>query len=266
MGIFDFLFGGDNKTTSTINNNVRFKSVVNAMSSSIMNCAGSGTAIQKFTLSGSYNNLNNFKMVQAFNFDSQCKNNVSNLADIQASVSNAIKSSADSQSQALLSLLSAGTQSNVNTIIDNDVRQNITNETITKIITDAIATQEAVISGNNNIVNNFTMDQTISIVAYGCQEVLNKMKTVQAIANETDSSASAKQENPITGIISAIGGIFTSLGSMMTIVLIIGIIVFGVVIVHMGPGALLGAIFGNSDKKEQTSEMNNYAPPVQQVQ
>ena len=78
--------GGGSSTTSDVTS--INTSVTNAMAQAIMNCSGNTMVEQKFTVSGSYNKLNNFKMVQAMSLSATCANNADNLASVQSAVLN----------------------------------------------------------------------------------------------------------------------------------------------------------------------------------
>ena len=228
--------GGGSSSHSTTS--VKTKSIVEAMSKAIMNCKGNTSLVQRFVVSGDYTVINGFKMVQNFKLSSACANSVQNLSDIQQKVSGAIKAQAEAQSVSMLGALGKSS-SEVDVNIDNEVRQVISSENVTNIINTVNALQEAIISGDHNIVNDFSMEQTMDIVNTASQDVLNQLKSVQTIANSTDTSAKSTQTNFVSDIIDSVGSIFTSLGSMWTIVVIACILVGGYIVVNGGPLASL---------------------------
>lgn len=230
---------GGASSKSTID--VRTKSIVEALTQNIMDCQSNTIVDQRFVLSGSYNTIENFKMVQYLRLSKDCINNAQNLNDIQQSVSNAIKQSAEAQSVSLLGVL-GNSDSEANTFIDNEVRQTITNQNITKMIDKVNASQEAIISGDNNIIRNFSMEQTADVVMKAAQEVLNSLKSVQEIKNQVSSESKATQTNFISDIIDSVTGLFTGVGMIWALIAVVAIAVGGWVLVKSNP-------FSKSDEK-----------------
>jgi hypothetical protein len=235
------------------------------MAKSIMSCKGNQNVVQRFVLSGNYNVIDGYKMVQNFKLSSSCTNKAENLNDIQQSVASAIKAQAEATGSGVTSALGASS-SDVDVNIQNDVETHITNETVTSVINDANATQEAIISGDHNIVKDFSMDQTLEIVLQSAQDVVNKMKTVQAIENAADSSAKAVTTNPISDIIDSVGNIFAKLGSLWTIIIVVALCIGGYVIVN---GGFLGTLFGSKGDghpSQGVQMMQAYRGSPQQMQ
>ena len=232
-------------------NNVT-SSVTNAMSQAIMNCSGNTMTEQKFILSGSYNTINNFKMVQAMSLSATCANSAENLASVQSAVTAAVTAAANAQAVAGIgSLTKSNSRTNVN--IRNDVTQNITSQTLTNVINTVNAVQTAVISGDNNIVSNFSEEQTLTIVQNACQSVISKMDSVQEIASSAAADSKSTQTDPIasffTGISGVIGAGFSGATGMMWVyaLVFIAIIVAGVALVYIiGPQNILKMIPGFS--------------------
>lgn len=241
--------GGGSKTTNTTN--IKTQAIVDAMARAIMKCKGNQTINQKFVLSGSYNVIKNFKMVQAFNLSATCSNNAQNTQDIQSAVSSAIKQQLSSQSESVTGAIGNGSSSDVNLIVDNEVRTTLTSETITEVITNTMAQQEAIISGNNNIVDEFEMSQTLSILQENCQEVVSGMKSVQAITNTADTTQTTTQTNPISSIIDSVFGGLTGMFYVYAIIIIAALGIGAYVFVNGGP---IGMFFGSSSD-------TNYAQP-----
>ena len=281
--------GGGSKSTTT--NSMVTSTAINAISNNIMNCTGNQTMVQNFVVSGNGNSLNNIKQIQSLKLSTECAQSSENVASLQQQVSSALKSAAEVNSQAVMSALSASSSSDVNTKIENDVKQNITQNTIVKIINDTNLQQNMIISGNANVINNFTQEQTTDILNKNIQNAVNKMESVQAISSTTDATSKNTQSNPlddmikstysgmkgltdsvggtvkgltdtvggvITGLADTIGGVFS--GGMYTIaaVIIVGMIVagyfFGPAIIAMIKGGPLGAMLGGPD--------NDIPPPV----
>lgn len=264
--------GGGSSTANTTN--IRTKAIVDAMARSIMNCKGNTQVTQRFVLSGSYNVIDGYKMVQNFKLSTSCANKAENLADIQQSVAGAVKAQAAAQSVTLTGAL-GGSSSEVNTTIENEVRQTITNETVTNVINDVNALQESIISGDHNIINNFSMEQTFDLVSEACQDVLNTMKSVQAVTNNSDTKSEATQKDFVAGVIDSVGNIFTSMGTMWVIVAVVALVVGGYIVVKGGPAALFGSSGSDGQPaqpglmslmQQQQPQMQQQFRPPQQAQ
>lgn len=204
------------------------------MVENIMQCKTNTAVSQKFVLSGSFNTINNFKMVQYLKLSADCTQDTKSIADLQQSVANAIKQSADAQSVSLIGVLGASS-SEVNTNILNEIKSKITQKTVLDIITNTNAEQVAVISGNNNIVTNFDMSQTAEVLAKNCQNVVNQLSSVQAVDNSAESASKSTQTNFISDILTSIFKGLTGIGLIWMVIIVVGIIVLGIVVVKGGP-------------------------------
>ncbi len=231
--------GSSSSNSTSITN----KTSVEAMVENIMACRTNTVVAQKFVLSGSYNTINNFKMVQYLKLSADCSQDTKSVADLQQSVANAVQQSAAAQSVSLIGVLGASS-SEVNTNILSEIRSKITQRTVLDIINSTNAEQVVVISGNNNIVTNFEMSQTAEILAKNCQNVINQLSSVQAVDNAAKSSSTATQTNFISDILSSIFKGLTSLSLVWMIVIIVGIIVLAIVVIKGGP---IMAFFGKGD-------------------
>lgn len=230
--------GGGSKSSTTTN--LKTKAAIDFMVNNIMNCSSNSTTIQRFVLSGNYNSITNFKMVQSMKLSSECAQSSENISDLQQNVANAIKQAAESQSVSVLGALGTS-KAQVNSFIDNEVSQKITNQTVQNIVNNTNAQQEVIISGNNNIVNNFAMEQTMDLVFKNCQDALNKLQSVQAVETKVDQSGKATQTNFVSDII---GSIFSGLTGLVGLWLIFAVIMACIgafVVVKMGG---IGVVFG----------------------
>jgi hypothetical protein len=232
--------GGGSKSITTTS--IATKAAVEAMAQNIMNCRSNASVIQSFVVSGNYNVVQNVKQVQNFKLSSSCSQDTKNISELQQSVSNAIKQAAEAQSVSVLGALGSS-RAEVNTYIDNEVSQKITQQTIQNIINTTNAQQEMIISGNNNIINNFEQSQTLELLYENCQNVLNELKSVQAVDNNVTGNSKATQTNFISDIVSSIFDGIQGLGILWVIVIVAALGVFGWVMINGGP---LKAIFGKS--------------------
>jgi hypothetical protein len=236
--------------------------VVEAMSKAIMNCQGNSMVNQKFILSGSYNVLKSFKMVQNFKLSSTCTNNAQNMADIKNAVTNAIEQASSSQNVSVLGAL-GNSDSDSNTTISTEVETKITNETISNIINNSNAQQEVVISGSNNIIDSFDMSQTMSIVSENCLSALNSLSSFTELKNDAKQSSTATQTNFISDIVSSIFDGIASLGVLWVIIIVCCVGVGGWIIINGGPVAALFGKGSSAQPAVNTGQMQ-YQMPIQQ--
>jgi len=265
MAFLAGLFSGGGGSKSTTTNSMLTSTAVSAISNNIMSCSGNQMMSQNFIVSGNGNSISNTKQIQSLKLSTECAQSSQNLTALQQEVTAALTAAASVNTQAVLSALSASSESEVNTTIENDVKQNITQNTILKIINDTNLQQNMIISGNANVINNFTQEQTTDILNKNIQNAINKIDSVQKIASKTDAKSTNTQSNPlddmlktafkgVNDIADTIGGVFS--GGMYTIaaVIIVGMIVagyfFGPAIVSFIQGGPLGAMLGGPSSEE----------------
>lgn len=229
--------GGSSSKTST---DIYTSNIVEAMSKTIQNCSGNTTINQQVIIKGNYNVVRNVRIVQGMKLSTSCSLDDKNIAAAQQAVENAIKQQSEAQNVALLGALSSSS-SRDDTKIRNEVRATITRETVQNIVNNFNATQEFYLDGNNNIVEDISMEQSMQVLFDNCLAALSQLSTVQDVMNNAELISKATQTNPVSEIIGAIGNIITSLGGMWTIVIIVAIVVGGYIIIQ---GGFLGTLFG----------------------
>lgn len=239
--------GGGSKASTTTN--IATTLATTALAQSIMNCSGGTYVTQTFTVSGNYNVVSNTKQVQAMQLTQNCTQNVNTLASVQQAVTSAIQQAAASQSVSVLGILGTST-SDVNLSIANDVSNSITQQAIQTIINNTNAQQAITISGNNNIVNNFSQSQTLTILENNCQSVVQNMQSVQAINNAANQNATATQTNFVSDILNSLFSGLTSLGMLGVIIVVAAIIFLGPALIQGGP---LATILGPPDSETTPS-------------
>ena len=232
--------GGSSSKTST---DIYTSNIVEAMSKTIQNCSGNTVISQQVVIKGNYNVVKNVRLVQGMKLSTSCSLDDKNIAAAQQAVENAIKQQSEAQNVALLGALSSSS-SRDDTKIRNEVRATITRETIQNIVNNFNATQEFYLDGNNSIVEDISMEQSMQVLFDNCLSALSQMSTVQDVMNNAELISKATQTNPISEIIGAIGNIITSLGGMWTIVIIVAMVVGGYIIIQ---GGFLGTLFGDDD-------------------
>lgn len=181
-----------NQSSSSSKLKIDVSSAINLITSNIMNCSSNSIQIQELIVSGN-NNIIDGRQVQALTLSAECSQNAQNMADLQQQIAQEISNTAKAQGASILSIL-GNSSSEVDTNIINDVRQNITQKTITNIVNQANTEQRAIISGDNNIVK-FDQNQTANLVYKSAQNVINSLKSVQAINNAVAASTESKSSN-----------------------------------------------------------------------
>lgn len=210
--------GGGTSTEQTTS--VVSRQIAESFVKNIMNCTSAALVNQSFKIEGDGNIVSGAKMVQNFKLSSSCTQNAQNIANIQQSLSNTINQTAETQGVALLGAL-GNVSSDQRTIIENEVRSKVTQETIQNIISTTNAQQEFVIKGDNNIVKDFSMEQTMELLIENAQQVINKMDSVQQIDNAVKQSGKTTQTNPISDILNSLFDGLTQLASVWVILLIV---------------------------------------------
>jgi hypothetical protein len=203
-----------------------------------MNCSSNSIQIQELIVSGN-NNVIDGRQVQTLSLSTDCAQNAQNIADLQQKVAQEISNTAKAQSAAVLNILSSS-NSDLNTSIINDVRQNITQQTISNIINTAKTEQRAIISGDNNIVK-FDQNQTANLVYKAAQNVINNLKSVQDINNAVVASSDSK----------------ASSGDMMMWIIIIVVVA---ALIFLGP-TILKWISGKKDNQDPSAFRMYMGPP-----
>lgn len=202
------------------------QAIASVITSSIMNCGSNVLATQSFIVSGNFNQISNVKLVQAIKLSTNCINNAETVAKIQTDVANAIAQQASAQGQALIGALN-NSNTNSSTIIKNEVQSHINTSSLTNLISSVQAAQNIIISGNNNIVDNFSAEQTSELVQNAACSLVNNLDSVAKLNAEADQKTTSTVVDPISeaikGIMSGIQGI-----GMLWVILILGII-FGVI-------------------------------------
>jgi hypothetical protein len=248
------LFGGGG-SSSKATQTVETKSAVDVMTRNIMNCSSNTFGVQEFIVSGSYNKISNVKQVQALTLSATCSQENKDITNLQAAVANELTTAASAHSQALLGVL-GGSKTQIDQNIKNEVSQKISKETVANIVNTVNATQRAIISGDNNIIDNFSQEQTMSLVFDACQKALSQLTAVQAIENAAKGKAEATQANPIADTISAT---FSGMQGMMIIFAIVAV----AAIIFLGKDLIKGGPLAELMKGDDTPQQPTYQPMPQ---
>lgn len=254
--------GGSSSQAST---QIANKSVVNAMTSSIMNCSGGTNARQTVLVQGNFNDVSKIKQGMAIKFSMSCGQDITSLTSIRQSVADAIKQASAAQSESVLGAIT-NSDSSTNLKIDTEVAQNITAETITNIVVQANNAQEVIIQGSNNIVHDIDQSISMSILADACNKVLSKMESVQAISNESEQKAEATQTNPISAILDSVFGGLQGLGAVWSMIIIAAMCVGAYVLIMGNPFAGMFSSSHGGPPGQQQQWQNRQQPWQQNMQ
>ena len=200
---------GGSKATSVVKTSVAAKTLAR----SILDCSNMTQVKQSVEIRGDNNVFRGVKMSQRINLSNKCDNNNDVLNKTKTDLASALKQSAETSSSALLGALNAQ-GSTLNSRIDNEVEQIISNDTITKIMSDVNLSQKLIVEGSNNLLVNIELEQVSDLVADACQKVINQSTLLSAITNQADQKAVSVQTNPIAEIVDSI---FSGLSTQMII-------------------------------------------------
>jgi uncharacterized protein YjgD (DUF1641 family) len=237
-------------SSSLTKNNVTTRNIVEAMSKTLQNCQGNTVISQKVEIIGNYNVVRNVRLVQGMKLSSSCSLDDKNVAETQQSVANAIKQASESQNTAVLGALGSSSSKDETTIL-NEVKTKIDRETIQNIVNNFNATQDFFLRGDSNIVDDITMEQSMEVLYNNCLSALSKLSSFQEATQDISQTSKATQSNPISEIIDSIGSIFTSLGLMWVIIIVVALVVGGWILINGGP---IGLIFGDDGDGISTSK------------
>ncbi len=167
-------------------------------------------------------NNNKVKAIQDqkinINFTGSQINN--SVEDIRKTLSNGFKQAAKSKGSGVLSALGAS-ESNVETVIENRVKQEFTKKNLQELVTSINSSLELDIEGDNNEVDSI-QNQAKEIKTELIQNNIMNMKIAQDISNVADTTAEAITTNPISEIIDSVFGGIAKIYSMV----MLGFIVF----------------------------------------
>lgn len=238
--------GSSSKSRSQVFNDT----VNNVIVKNIMDCSSNVTLQQQINITGSGNVVSGVTMNQAIKLSSTCFQDAKVMADLQNQVTDAIKQAAKEQDVALTNAL-AKSSSDTDTLIHNSVVNNINPQNITKIINSSNEIQGINITGDYNLVSNFTASQTADVVSSNTQKVIDQMDVVNQIKDYIDQQASTTVNNPISQIIDSAGKAISSIWDSMTAPVKWILIVVIVAVV----GYIISLFMGPTDNAEQQQQL-----------
>lgn len=208
--------GGQSKSKSEIFT----EAVTKAVARNVMQCKYDTVMRQGIDIEGNYNIVDGVKMVQAYKIDSTCFQDTKAILDLQNKIAEEIKQQAKTQSVAVLDIFSKSS-SEVDSIIKNSVKNSITMENVTKIITKTNMDQGINVKGDHNIVRNVDMSQLSRLIQRNSQTVVENISVVNDITDQLDQEAQTVIKNPLDAIADAIKAAFSGLLQPLIIVAVI---------------------------------------------
>ena len=193
---FDLFGGSSSSSTTEINTSTATK----ILSEAIMSCRGNTTVSQNVDISGDGNVLDGVSFVQATKISSDCSQDMKRDSNLQQQVATDLQQKIEAQGSGIMSML-GGSSADVNSKINTDVSTLFSDSTLTEIINGVNAAQGLSVSGNNNIIRNYTQKQTTDLLSKGLQKALNNLSTVQSANMAMAQEAIAITTNPVSEII-----------------------------------------------------------------
>lgn len=208
--------GGQSKSKSEVFTDA----VTKAVARNIMKCKYDTVMRQGIDVEGNYNIVDGVKMVQAFKIDATCFQDTKAILDLQNKIAEEIKQQAKTQSVAVLDILGKSS-SEVDSTIKNSVKNSITMENVTKIITKTNMDQGINVKGDHNIVRNVDMSQLGRLIQRNSQTVVENISVINDITDQLDQEAQTTIKNPLDAIANAISAAFSGLLQPLIIVAVI---------------------------------------------
>ena len=201
------------------------KLAINAITSNITKCSTNIAADQNINISGSGNNVDGVSQKMDLKVDLSCLQKASNMEKMRQDLANIIKNTAQQQQVALLGALNSSNTS-TGTYIKNDIEQNITKETILKMVNNASNKQSVNVTGRNNTASNLKQDMSSVLISKAAQDAINKLDSVQKLKQKIKALAKLKQVDFISEIFSGLSNLFTGPFVVFAIVLVVAGVAF----------------------------------------
>jgi len=237
------------------------------LTSNILNCSTNANAVQRTIVSGNYNVLNGISQVFTVKLSAGCFQDASTMLDLQTKITNAISQQAKAQSVTLTGALGKS-DSDVETLIKSNVQTYVNSKSITNLIQSVNLQQELVVSGNHNIIKNFSQNLTSDLIFKGGQKLINKVINKTAGKNVVKTKSIALQKSFFAGLIKALGSAINNIinsifGGMNKGLLII--VIGGLIGAYLFRD-VIAAFFGISSEPDASQSTTNYAPIPRYVQ
>lgn len=216
--------GSKSSVSNVIDTNVAVKTLTNA----IMNCKGNTNVSQILNVSGSGNIISGIKQLNAFKLSSTCDQQIKDNKDLQQQITNDIIASAEAKGSGILSALGAS-DSDIFNRIHSDISTLLDSNTVNNIVNNVNQLQGIDISGNNNIVKDFTQQMTSELVYSSVQNAINNLSSIQTLSTSTKSESTAITTNPISDVIDSVFNGIQGLLKYWVILVIVVLLILSIV-------------------------------------
>jgi hypothetical protein len=234
-------FGGSTTTTNSMTD--LEQKCTSIMVSSMQNCGSVLKGDQTLTISGNNNILDGGKQKQYIHYQANCDQLAQNMVSIQTQIATEIEQKAIAIGQQIS--MTDVSSTNINNILHN-VQEHVNINTMNEIMTTVNMTQGIDVSGNNNIIRNWTQDQTGDLLVSASQKVLNQIDSFTEVNNKIKQTADAKTENMLSFLTDW----------LQNVPLIIGIVAVIFLYIMFGGGS------SPTDQVSQVSQMaQQWIPP-----
>jgi hypothetical protein len=198
--------GGNSSTQRSVYYEKRTQ-LLEATTSSIMNCKSTLRANQSLKVSGKNNNLSGNIQNMTIEIDMNCVNRTDVADNIKTAIKSAAKHDLSQKDSGIVSSGGIGNSSTneAYTHIESQVENIFTTEAITNLVQDKALDQEIGISGTGNTIQGNIQDLSFVGVIDGMNELLKKIDVVNNMDSEYDAKMDQTSENPISEVVDSTG-------------------------------------------------------------
>jgi hypothetical protein len=201
--------------------------ITQAVMRNVTRCVTNASQDQSINISNTVGDvtLKNVLMSQSISINSQCMQQTLMNSDVQNSIVNDVVQSADTETQAMLGLLSGDSSSSSDLAIRTTIKNMFTMENINETVNNLKQNQSINISSTvgNVILENITMEQGLHLAAQTFVDSTQISKALADVENKIDQSSSSKSVGPFDFI----ADMFSQFGVIIGIVIIIIAIIVG---------------------------------------
>ncbi len=216
--------GGGSK--QTLQSDVVTSLISNITNKHMQSCMSTSAVSQVISITdSSYVNITGNRFRQKFKVTMNCSSSIEDLETLQNDIANAISQSGAQTTQAVLSAINSmvGEKDTIDNLskIKNQVKTDVTKETIMQIQTSINANQGIVVEGSDHIsITNNSQEQIADQVTDIMNKTFNNTSLVNEMKNQETQQAKQDQRNPIADTVNAIGDagqkILNGLGNLLT--------------------------------------------------
>lgn len=225
-------------TTSKARSEIISNLAISAVQETVQNCVTNATQQQIIDVGyvGGNVDISGSTFKQAMSVDLSCVMNSKNSSEISAAIANVIVQNANAESEGLL-VPPGGTEAEVITDLENNLSVALRQSDIQNSISNVSSEQRITFGyvGGNFIGKNMSFDQTASVIAKSIVSAEKVQSIIASVANDITQVAESKSKGADAVFADMIGNIFSGIGLMIMLPLIILVIV-GAMIYFMTSG------------------------------